>query len=159
VERPNNEFGTYHESGVAFCIFVDLCLVQVYRAQIPVQPGVRTMFARIVELVATSDAAAEFVQVLHEKALPKIKAQAGCMGAFVEMPQGGSVVIGLSLWESRRDAERFRVECYPEIEDMLLPFLKSEPRVRTIEVPEIGKIVVHARAMAAKGLPGSLPLH
>jgi hypothetical protein len=116
------------------------------------------MFARIAELVATSDAAAEFVQILHEQVLPRIKAQRGCIGAFAELPSGGAVVMGLSLWESKSDAERFRQECYPEIEEMMLPFLKSKPTVRTIEVPELGKIVVHARAMTAKASPGSLHL-
>ncbi len=116
------------------------------------------MFARIVELVATSDAAAEFVQILHAQVLPKVKAQKGCLGAFVELPTGGAVVMGLSLWESRRHAEHFRQGCYSEIEEMLLPFLKSKPTVRTIEVPEIGKIVVHARAMAARASLGSLSL-
>jgi hypothetical protein len=103
------------------------------------------MLARVVEYAPTSDAASQFVRVVEETALRIVKAQAGCVTAFVELR--GQVVLGVSVWESTADAARFGRECYPEIKAMLRPFLKCDPELHTFEVREIGSVVVRARAM------------
>ena len=105
------------------------------------------MFARVVEFSPASDAAAQFVQLIQEKALPIVKALAGCIGAFVQLQENaGQVVLGLSVWKSKKDAERYRLGCYPDIEEMLRPFLKCGVKLRTFEVREIKDIIVQARA-------------
>jgi hypothetical protein len=104
------------------------------------------MFARVVEFSPTSDAAAQFVQLIQEKALPIVKAQAGCIGAFVQPQQNaGQVVLGLSVWKTKADAERYRLGCYPDIEEMLRPFLKCGPKLHSFEVREIKEVIVQAR--------------
>jgi hypothetical protein len=103
------------------------------------------MFARVVEFSPTSEAASELVRVIEETALRMVKAQAGCITAYVDLR--GQVVMGVSVWESTADAARFSRECYPEIEDMLRPFLKCDPILHTFKVREIGTIVMRARAM------------
>jgi quinol monooxygenase YgiN len=116
------------------------------------------MFARIVEFSPTSDAAAQFVQIIQEKVLPIIKAQAGCLRASVEVRHNlGHVVLGVSVWDSKVDAERYRLDCYPEIEEMLRPFLKCTPRFRTFEGPDIGQMIVQWDAMLRKISPGARP--
>lgn len=103
------------------------------------------MFARVLEFSPTSEAATKLVQVIEETALRMIKTQAGCVTAFVE--RRGDVVIGVSVWESKSDAERFSSECYPDIEYMLRPFLKCAPKLRTIEARKIESVAVRARGM------------
>jgi hypothetical protein len=103
------------------------------------------MFARVVEYSPVSDAASELVRVVKDTALRIVKAQAGCVTAFVELR--GHAVLGVSVWASTADAERYIRDCYPEIETMLRPFLKCDPELHTFEVREIGSVVVRARAM------------
>jgi hypothetical protein len=103
------------------------------------------MFARVVEYSPASDAASQFVRVVNDTALRIVKAQAGCVTAFVELR--GQVVLGVSVWESTADAARYVRECYPEIRTMLRPFLKCDPELHTFEVREIGRVVVRARAI------------
>lgn len=43
------------------------------------------MFARIVEFSPTSDAAAQFVEVVGETALRIVKGQSGCVAAWVKL--------------------------------------------------------------------------
>ena len=103
------------------------------------------MFARVLEFSPTSEAAAKLIQVIEETALRMIKTQAGCVTAFVE--RHGDVVIGVSVWKFKSDAERYSSECYPGIESMLRPFLKCAPKLRTIEAREIERATVQARGM------------
>jgi hypothetical protein len=103
------------------------------------------MFARVLEFSSTSGAATKLVQVIEETALRMIKTQDGCVTAFVE--RRGDVVIGVSVWDSKSDAERFSSECYPDIEYMLRPFLKGAPKLRTIEARKIESVAVRARGM------------
>jgi hypothetical protein len=84
------------------------------------------MFARVVEFSPTSEAASQLVRVIEETALRMVKAQAGCVAAFVQVR--GQVVMGLSVWKSPSDAQRYSRECYPDIENILRPFLKMRPR-------------------------------
>ena len=106
------------------------------------------MFARVVEYSPASHAASQFVRAIEDTALRMVKAQAGCVTAFVELR--GQAVLGVSVWESTADAARFSRECYPEIKVMLRPFLKCDPEIHTFEVREIGSVVVRARAMVRR---------
>ena len=106
------------------------------------------MFARVVEYSPASHAASQFVRAIEDTALRIVKAQAGCVTAFVELR--GQAVLGVSVWASTAEAERFNRECYPEIKTMLRPFLKCDPELHTFEVREIGSVVVRARAMVRR---------
>jgi hypothetical protein len=58
-------------------------------------------------------------------------------------------VLGVSVWDSKMDAERYSREYFPEIENMLRPFLKCAPRLRTFDVREIREVaVLNARSGA-----------
>jgi len=106
------------------------------------------MFARVVEYSPASDAASQFVRVVEDTALRIVKAQSGCVTAFVELR--GQAVLGVSVWESPADAARYSLGCYLEIKAMLRPFLKCDPELHTFEVREIGSVVVRARAMVRR---------
>jgi heme-degrading monooxygenase HmoA len=43
-------------------------------------------------------------------------------------------VLGLSLWNSKEDAERYHREQYPQVHDTLKHLLEGEPIIRTFDV-------------------------
>ena len=106
------------------------------------------MFARVLEFSPTSDAATRFVQVIEQTALRMVKAQAGCIAVFTVLR--GQVVMGVSVWESKSDAERFSRECYPDIENILRPFLKCDPKLQTFDAREIDSVTVWTRAIVRR---------
>lgn len=108
------------------------------------------MFARVVEWSPASDAASQLIRAVEDTALRIVKAQEGCVTAFVELR--GETVLGVSVWESTAEAARYSRECYPEIETLLRPFLKCDPEIHTFEVREIGSVVVRAHAMVRRAL-------
>jgi hypothetical protein len=75
------------------------------------------MITRVVEFSPTSDACAQLVQAIEETALRMVKAQDGCIVAFV--PVCGQVVMGVSVWKSASDTERYSRECYADIVNVL----------------------------------------
>lgn len=92
------------------------------------------MFARVVEFSPRSEAAADFTTAVEGTALRIVRAQAGCIAAYLEVR--GKLVVGTSVWESPSAAERYSRECYPAIEKMLRPWLTRTPTIRTFdEVP------------------------
>jgi hypothetical protein len=132
---------------------------QVYDCPDPGAWGI-VMFALVVEFSPASDAASQFVQVIEQTALRMVKAQAGCIAAFVDLR--GQVVMGVSIWGSKSDAERFSRECYPDIENTLRPFLKCDPELHTFEAREIESVTLRVRAMMrrtsdSQGLGFALP--
>ncbi|MGZ4836017.1 MAG: hypothetical protein ACXVZZ_10305 [Terriglobales bacterium] len=121
---------------------------QGYDAQIVVR--CHQMLARVVEFSPASDAAAEFIEVMEATALRIVKAQAGCIAAFVQVR--GLVVVGLSIWESNSAAEQYNRECYPCVQEMLRPYLKCVPKVFTFDSQETETRDGRAQTVATKAL-------
>jgi len=139
----------YERKGLFLTIAVSCCTLsgQVYDCPDFCAWGI-AMFARVIEFSPASDAASQFVQVIEQTALRMVKAQAGCIAAFVDLR--GQVVMGVSVWELKSDAERFSRECYPDIENILRPFLKCDPELHTFEAREIESVTLRARAMVRR---------
>jgi quinol monooxygenase YgiN len=106
------------------------------------------MFARVVEFLPTSEAAAQFVQIVQAKVLPNVKAQPGCVNASIEhLHNNEQVVLGVSVWNSKADAERYHLACYGEIEEMFRPFLKRKPTLGTFEGEDVQRMIDQWDAM------------
>ena len=133
--------------GLGLCVSCCALCGQRYDAQNVVQ-GATPMVTRVVEFSPTSGVAAQLVQVIEETALRIVEAQAGCIVAFAQ-PRG-HVVMGVSVWKSASDTERYSRECYPDIVNMLRPFLKCDPKVHTFEERQIESLNVRGRAMVRK---------
>ena len=67
--------------------------------------------------------------------MPILKKQRGFVDeAVLVSDTESSRVLGISFWNSKEDAERYRQEQYPKIHEMLKHLLEAEPVIRTFEV-------------------------
>jgi quinol monooxygenase YgiN len=93
------------------------------------------MFTRVVEINAKSGKASELANTIHEKVLPILKKQTGFVDETVlASDTEPNRILGLSFWNSKEDAERYRQEGYPKVNEILSPLLESPPVIRTFNV-------------------------
>jgi heme-degrading monooxygenase HmoA len=93
------------------------------------------MFTRVVEFTSKSGKSKELSDTINEKAVPILKKQRGFVDeAVLVSDTESSRVLGISFWNSKEDAERYRQEQYPKIHEMLKHLLEAEPVIRTFEV-------------------------
>jgi heme-degrading monooxygenase HmoA len=93
------------------------------------------MFTRVVEFTSKSGKSKELSDTINEKAVPILKKQRGFVDETVLVSDTeSSRVLGISFWNSKEDAERYRQEQYPKIHEMLKHLLEAEPVIRTFEV-------------------------
>ena len=89
------------------------------------------MFAGILAFELKLEKKEEFVKVLKDQVLPILKKQIGFLEIlpfFPEKMKAGKV-IAITLWTTRRDAERYEREFYPKALDILKPFLTTPVNV------------------------------
>jgi quinol monooxygenase YgiN len=93
------------------------------------------MYTRVVELTTKPSKARELSDTINDKVLPILKKQRGFVDEAVLVSDTDSTrILALSFWNSKEDAERYRQEQYPKIQDTLEPLLETEPAIRTFEV-------------------------
>jgi len=93
------------------------------------------MFTRVVEFTSKSGKSKELSDTINEKAVPILKKQRGFVDeAVLVSDTESSRILGISFWNSKEDAERYRQEQYPKIHEMLKHLLEAEPVIRTFEV-------------------------
>ena len=82
------------------------------------------MFARILVFEVKLDQKDEFVAAVRERLLPILRKQVG----FLEflpflLKSKQEKVFTVSLWTTQQDAERYEKNVYPEVIEVLRPFL------------------------------------
>ena len=93
------------------------------------------MYTRIVEFTTKPGKASELCNAINDKVLPILKKQAGFVDETVLVSDTeSSRVLGMSFWNKKDDAERYRQEQYPKIHEMLKHLLEVEPVIRTFDV-------------------------
>ena len=89
------------------------------------------MFAGILAFELKLEKKEEFVKALKDQVLPILKKQIGFLEIlpfFPEKMKAGKV-IAITLWTTRRDAERYEREFYPQVFDIMKPFLTAPVEV------------------------------
>jgi heme-degrading monooxygenase HmoA len=78
---------------------------------------------------------AEFAQTLEKEIIPLLLKQKGFQDeiAFVT-PGGGTLVVAISLWDKKEDAQAYEHAAYPEVLKTLSTVLEGTPEVRDFEV-------------------------
>src|SRR5690348_6325168 len=93
------------------------------------------MFTRIVEITTKHGKTKEVAETIQEKVLPILQKQPGFVDEVVLVSTAETNrVLGMSFWNTPEDAERYRREHYPKVEELLQPLLDSTPKVNTFDV-------------------------
>jgi heme-degrading monooxygenase HmoA len=89
------------------------------------------MFARILEFPVRMEKKEEFVSLFKNEVLPILKKQPGFLEMIPLFPEiKKEKVITISLWTDKRDAERYHRNAYPEIHQILKPYLLAAVEVK-----------------------------
>jgi hypothetical protein len=83
------------------------------------------MFARILDFEVKLEKKEEFVKVVKNQVLPILKKQTGFLEILPFFPEKmrEEKVFTISLWTTKQDAERYEREWYPQVFDIVKPFL------------------------------------
>jgi heme-degrading monooxygenase HmoA len=78
---------------------------------------------------------AEFAQTLEKEIIPLLRKQKGFQDeiAFVAAG-GGTLVVAISLWDKKEDAQAYEHAAYPEVLKTLSTVLEGTPEVQDFEV-------------------------
>jgi hypothetical protein len=104
------------------------------------------MFARNVSFRLKPARSAEFTQLFDKDVLPLLRKQKGFQDEIVLVSPGGEDAIGISLWDTKENAETYARASYAGVLKTLQPMIQGEPRVQTYEVSSstFHKIAGHA---------------
>jgi hypothetical protein len=92
------------------------------------------MFARNVSMHLKPNSLAEFTQTIEKEVIPFLRKQKGFQDEITFAIPGGTDVIGISLWDTKENAEAYSTSGYPEILKSLSKVLDGNPKVRTSDV-------------------------
>jgi quinol monooxygenase YgiN len=93
------------------------------------------MFTRIVEITAKQGKTKELADTIRGKVLPSLKKQPGFVDEIVLVSTSeANRILGMSFWKSPEDAELYRLDQYPEVQELLRPLLETTPKVNTFDV-------------------------
>jgi len=92
------------------------------------------MFARNVSMHLKPNSLAEFTQTIEKEVIPFLRKQKGFQDEITFAVPGGTDVIGISLWDSKENAEAYGTAGYPEMLKSLAKVLDGNPKVRTSDV-------------------------
>ena len=82
------------------------------------------MFARILEFTPQMEKKDEFVKVVKNQILPILKKQSGFLDILPLIPETrNEKVVAISLWTEKKDLEKYERNVYPEVLQILKPFL------------------------------------
>ena len=92
------------------------------------------MFARRVSMQLKPNSVAEFTQRIEKDILPLLRKQNGFRDEITFVVPGGTEAFGISLWDTRENAEAYNRETYPELMKILARVVEGTPKVETYEV-------------------------
>jgi heme-degrading monooxygenase HmoA len=92
------------------------------------------MFARRVYVHLKPNSVAEFTQRLEKEVIPMLRKQKGFQDEITFVGPNGTEAFGLSLWETRENAEAYNRGTYPEVTKILARVVEGTPQVETYEV-------------------------
>jgi heme-degrading monooxygenase HmoA len=89
------------------------------------------MFARMLAFPVRMEEKEEFVALFKNEVLPILKKQPGFLEIIALFPETkNDKVITVSLWSDKHDAERYHRNFYPEIHQILKPYLLAAVEVK-----------------------------
>ncbi len=93
------------------------------------------MFTRIVESTTKAGKAHDLANVIHEKILPILRQQHGFIDETILIPDSEpDRVLAMSIWKTRDDAEKYHMQHFSKIIEMVTHLIEGTPVVRTFNV-------------------------
>jgi quinol monooxygenase YgiN len=93
------------------------------------------MFARIIQLTAKPGRGDELTRTMTERTLPILKQQQGLVDAIALVPENEpDQFVGLSIWKSKADADRFQQGQAQQLLETYKPLLQGEPTFRSYNI-------------------------
>jgi heme-degrading monooxygenase HmoA len=91
---------------------------------------------------------AEFTQRIEKDVLPLLRKQKGFQDEITFVVRGGTEAFGISLWDSRENAEAYNRNTYPEVAKIMESVVEGTPKIDTFDVTNstFHKVVVPALA-------------
>jgi hypothetical protein len=93
------------------------------------------MFARTVTVRLKANMKADFQKTLENEIVPVLRKRQGFQDELTLISAEGDEAIGISLWDSKQNAESYQREAYAEVQKILAKVTDGTPQVKTYEVP------------------------
>src|SRR5213594_5133630 len=91
---------------------------------------------------------AEFSQTIEKKILPTLRKQRGFRDEITFIAPGGTEAVGISLWDSREQADAYNTGSYGEVLKELNKLVEGTPQVKTYDVANSTPHTTAARTAA-----------
>jgi hypothetical protein len=75
-----------------------------------------------------------FTQQIENETIPTLRKQAGFQGELTFLAPGGVEAVGISLWDTKENADAYARNGYPEVMKNLNKLVEGTPRGQTYEV-------------------------
>ena len=92
------------------------------------------MFARSVSFHLKPGRAADFSQIVDTDIIPVLRKQKGFQDEIVFVAPGGADAVGISIWDSKENAEAYARGAYRGVLKTLEPAVIATSEVKTYEV-------------------------
>jgi len=83
------------------------------------------MYARILEFVPKMEKRMDVVNAVNNEVIPILRKQKGFLDALVLLQINSDKVVGFSLWVEKTYAEPFERKWFPQVQEMLKPYLAA----------------------------------
>jgi hypothetical protein len=92
------------------------------------------MFARSVSMRLKPNVKTEFNRTLENEILPLLRNRKGFRDELCLIAPDGAEAVGISLWDSKENAEAYQKETYPEVQRLLSKVIDGTAQVKTYDV-------------------------
>jgi len=106
------------------------------------------MFARHVTMKLKANSVVELPRIIENDVLPLLRKQKGFRDEISFVSSERSLAVGISLWDTKEDAEAYNRAEYPEVLKALSNVVEGTPTVQTFEVANSTLHKIAAKAAA-----------
>ena len=92
------------------------------------------MFARSVSMRLKPNMKTDFNRTLENEILPLLRNRTGFQDELCLIAPDGAEAVGISLWDSKENAEAYQRETYPEVQRLLSKVIEGTAQVKTYDV-------------------------
>ena len=92
------------------------------------------MFARSVSMRLKPNMKTDFNRTLENEILPLLRNRKGFRDELCLIAPDGAEAVGISLWDSKENAEAYQKETYPEVQRLLSKVTEGTALVKTYDV-------------------------